>query len=120
MSYRHERVGFRFTNVSLDVSDRLRVLATEPRVRLQHGQVDRYVVSFWLVPSTDYEWIERAIQEYQLGESDYGIVVSLVTESDSAMVAVPDFARTLFRRVGGRLEFSFTSIGPDDQGADAH
>jgi hypothetical protein len=115
MSYHNERIGFRFMNLSRDVSDGLRALATNPTtVRPEHGQPDRYVVSFWLEPNIDYDWIQGAIHENRLDESQYGLFVSLVTESDSDIVAVPDFARELFRKVGGRLEFSFTSVEPDD------
>jgi hypothetical protein len=120
MSFRHERIGFRFLNLPRDISERLRTLAANSTVRPQHGQLDRYVVSFWLEPSNNYDWIEHAIQEHELSEADYGLFASLVTESDSDMMAVPDFVKALFRRVGGRLEFSFTSVEPNDLSSGSH
>src|SRR5262249_34930738 len=113
MNYRHERFGFRFLNLSRDASDCVRTLTANSTVRLQHGKTDRYVVSFWLEPGINYDWVEGAIQDHELDATDYGLFISLVTDSDSDILAVPDFVRTLFRRVGGRLEFSFTSVEPD-------
>jgi hypothetical protein len=115
MSYRKERVGFRFMNVSHDVAVRLHARVANATVRPMHGSPDRYVVSLsWLDPAGDYDWIGDAVHEHHLEEADYGLFVSLVTEAESAIVSVPDFARALFRRVGGRLDFSFTCLGPEE------
>ncbi len=120
MSYRKERVGFRFLNLSRDAADSLRSLTGNPAIKPKHGQPDRYVLSFWLEPGISYGWIDSTIQEHRLDESEYGFFVSLVTDSDSDMIAVPDFAKNLFRRLGGRLEFSFTLVDPTDPAVGDH
>ena len=46
MSYRNERVMFRFMNLPHDVADSLHALTVNGKVNAQHNQPGRYVVAF--------------------------------------------------------------------------
>jgi hypothetical protein len=50
------------------------------------------------------------VQNEGIPDSEYGIFVSIATAHDSEIVEVPAFVLALHRRVGGKVEFSFTFI----------
>jgi hypothetical protein len=111
MSYREDRIAFRFVNLTKEEADELSKHRADAIVRPQRGDPGKYIMSFPnmnLNAEDDYSWIEVLIQKYGLSEDKYDFFVSLLTDSDRNVMVVPKFARALFRRIGGQIEFSYT------------
>jgi hypothetical protein len=119
MSYLEESVGFQFFNLTKAEADELSTHIKNAIVRSQHRQPDKYAVTFRdMTPEEDYTWLEALIEKYGLSEDRYRFFISFLTKSDRNIVAMPKFARALFRRIGGQIDFSGTYNGkyPDDEG----
>ena len=108
--YHKRRDAFRFKRLDQKTSDRVLQLEPSATVRKSRKEKDRFVVSFWLEEAKDYSWLESFIQEHQVKRQEYDFFISLVTESDSEIIAVPDYVQEMFKALGGDLLFSFTVV----------
>lgn len=68
------------------------------------------VAIFDLQEEIDYSWINAFIKEYDINDDSYGFCMSIVTESDTDGIHVPQYVRELITEIGGNLDFSFVSI----------
>lgn len=110
MADKRERVGFRFFRLSKDQADEVAKLYPKVSIRPSRVSAEHYVVSWWLQETETYDWLMDFLAEAKLGYEDYGLFVSLRTDSDSDIIRVPQFALELSRRVGGVVDFSYTII----------
>ncbi len=110
---KRERVGFRFFRLSRDQVDKVAKIYPKASIRPSRVGSEHYVVSWWLEEIETYDWLMDFLTEAKLGYEDYGLWVSLRTDSDSDIIRVPQFALELSRRVGGVIDFSYTIIGQE-------
>lgn len=113
MSNKLERVGFRFFRLQKSQADEIAKLYPKVNIRPARGSSEHYVVSWWLQETETYDWLMDFLAEANLGYEDYGLFVSLRTDSDTDIIRVPQFALDLSRRVGGVIDFSYTYIGQE-------
>jgi hypothetical protein len=110
MACKMERVGFRLFRLSKAQVGEITKLYPKAEVRPARGSSGGYVVSWWLQETETYDWLIDFLADAKLGHEDYGLFVSLRTDSDSDIIRVPQFALELSRRVGGVIDFSYTYI----------
>ena len=111
MSYEgNEKFGFRFGSLSEAQAHALREHCPSVEVRPRRDTPGRFVGSFSLSLTDNYDWLQPFVQEGNISDSEYGLFVSLVTRHDSEIVSLPPFVLDLHRRVGGGIDFSFTVV----------
>lgn len=111
--HRKDVFAFRFLALSPVTLEALRKLCPEAisrPVRKREGMVTGV---FDLDGDHDYTWIKSFIDQHQIPECDYGLFVSVSTDSDSEIISLPKFAAEIFRAVGGGIDFSFTVLSED-------
>ena len=109
--YRKVRYAFRFLNVPLHLAEELRAL--KPGLELKtakYKDTENLVVSLELTDGCNYDWLPGLIARHSLSPMVYGVWVSLVTESVSDGVRVPEFLIDILKKVGGQFDFSFTCV----------
>jgi hypothetical protein len=116
MAYNNERYWFRFFHLSRGQGDKLRSHYFYDGIRAMANRdfPEQFVVSIPLTESLELAPICDFIRAEHLEESEYGVFISLLTELETAIVTVPGFVQRLVRDVGGKIEFSFTVIHPDE------
>lgn len=70
----------------------------------------KYVVAIGLEDNVDMEPIKKYLDSYN-GKLNHDFFISVATCNDSEIVEVPSFVVECIRYIGGKLTFSFTSIG---------
>ena len=108
--HRKDVFAFRFLALSSSSLEELRKIcpqAISRPVRRREGLVTGV---FDLQVDQDYSWVKAFIAKHLVSENDYGLFVSVSTDSDSEIVSLPKFAADLFREVGGGIDFSFTVL----------
>ncbi len=109
--YHNERIAFRFVGFPKKAVPLLKKAL--PGVELKMGKqkkTQKLVISFQLNKNLKHKKLRAFLRQNKISPNTYGLWVSLVTERDSDGVRVPAFAAELFRKVGGKLDFSFTSV----------
>jgi hypothetical protein len=110
--WRTERFSVRFSDLR---DDELEALQALPKVQIKTRKSDTATVALLeLMDSSDSNELLRFLNEKNFAPTRYAIWVSVVTESDTGGVAVPDFVLDLIRNTVGGLSFSFVALGPDD------
>jgi hypothetical protein len=71
---------------------------------------NKVVVSIKLSSKLNAKLISDAISQSRIPRRNYGIWVSLVTESDHDGVTVPVWICDLHERIGGKIDFSVTMV----------
>ena len=109
--YRKEKIIFRFVDIPDELLPSLKeaLEGIEMRVKRREGG-KTMVVAFDLDENTNYEKLWSFIIERRIPPSQYGLWISLVTDTDNGGVHVPEYAIELYRRTGGQLDFSFVVI----------
>ncbi len=77
------------------------------------GKLKNSLASTFVIPITneqDAKKIKDKFYEFNIGNMEYGIWVSLVSELDEDGLKVPDYISELHRNIGGKLDFSFTIV----------
>ena len=75
---------------------------------------DQFTVSFKLKEQADYSWVGPLLEEKKVPRTSCNLFVSVVTEYDSEIVSLPDFALTLQLELAIGIDFSFTVVFPED------
>lgn len=116
MSYEgNEEFWFRFTSLSEVQVQALQAHCVNVEVRPKRNRSGQFVASFQLSHTSAYDWLPSFIKDCNIGDSEYGLFVSLVTSYDSEIVTLPAFVLDIHRRVGGQIEFSFTMVSDSSQ-----
>lgn len=119
--YKEEHFTFRFHNLTKEEADEFSRYIQNAEVKPHHHPSDKYAVISIVNQEQDHSWIEALIQKFNIPEENYGFIVYYFTEYPTPVFSVPEFIRTLFRRIGGRFDFRFEVLGaPPDDEADTH
>jgi hypothetical protein len=113
MAYRTVRIGFRFLALTEQALVELREFQDAVMSRSSLTNPGFVTGGFDLNEEKSYDWIGPFVAKHGIDESDYGLFVSLRTDSDSDMVTIPDFALNLSREIGGEIAFSFTVLSDE-------
>lgn len=76
---------------------------------------ETFNVIFTINTSFNIEEVQRLIDDLGIDKKSRGLWVSLSTERDSDGMHAPDFVINAYLRLGGQLDFSFTSIDTEDE-----
>lgn len=109
--YHKEKYAMRFveiTSIDLDVIKALLQGVVIKARKWKDGP--NYVVLIDIEPDSDLSALAQFIAERSMPESNFGVWASLVTESDSDGLCVPDYVLKWIRCIGGAVNFSFTSV----------
>lgn len=114
MGYARVRVSVRFLRLG-------RVQMDELLAHYKHAQAfpsrrapGEVGVSLPLDDAFDVEWLAGFVERHELPEAERDMFVSLLTNYDTRIVAVPRVASELHKRIGGELVLSFTYADEDD------
>ncbi len=108
--FRAEKYSFVLLNIS---SDLIKELTEIFDIDVSFGLLRESSVPVAVISMYDESNIDKiigAIEHLHLDESTYEIRISLVTESDSDGLSVPDFITHLHRRIGGHISFSYVLV----------
>ena len=101
---------FRFESLSESQVRALRQHCGSVEVRPIGNVPDRFVASFQFDPVEKYDWLESFVRVGNISDSEYGVFVYVESTHPTPIVELPPFVVELYRRIGGRMEFSFTIL----------
>lgn len=102
--------SYRIIDVGSDLLELLknRLNRYDLEINKYYKNKSNFVISLQLDESLDYGQFADVLNS--VCNLKKGLYVSLVTESDSDGLSIPIFVIDLFRRIGGTIDFSFTSV----------
>jgi hypothetical protein len=108
--------------LSREQCDKLRAAYFYDGIRAMPSKEEpgKFGITIPLTESLGLEPAKAFARDEKLDEGSYGVVVSLVTESETDVVAVPKFVRDFIHDFGGALDFSFTVIYSDEVDVTGH
>ena len=110
------KCNFRLLRLTSEHLARLRELGDGAPMRERQAEDETWVAVIPLQPDRSYQWIGKFLEEHDLGERAHGFFLSVVSETDSEIVRVPDYVVDLIRELDGVVvDFSFTYIELDDE-----
>lgn len=111
--YQTERVTFRVMDVHAEMLPALHAAARGCEFTASEGKKrGRLAVFIGLKNSEPCARLCKFVLKHKLRQTKYGLSISLVTERHSDGLRVPEFAIRMVRRIGGQLDFRFTTIKP--------
>ena len=103
-------VTFRLLAAATGLANEVVLKFPSANVRESRIAPKRSLVAVPIQNQGDADWIANLVRERGLDDGSYEMVVSVESENDSEMSLLPEHASSLFRRIGGRLEFAYTLL----------
>lgn len=103
--FREERFYFRLIGLTEDQKEKLKKYVKSFKEG-KHWKTGEIVLSFPLEITKDYGFLENFLHEAGLSDEKFGIYISLITDNDNDGISVPDYILKIYKRVGGRIDFS--------------
>ena len=112
VAYRNERYFFRLFGLNKPLREKLKkvFIGTGIEVNEVTSKENIWVTVLTLKENCNYEDLYQFVNDNQVSASDYGIRVSLVTETDSSGVDVPPYIIEIIQKIGGKMAFTFTVV----------
>ncbi|WP_156955817.1 hypothetical protein [Solidesulfovibrio alcoholivorans] len=109
---RFEKFSFRIIGASEDIVNNIGSVLDESLFKQRDYYKDKNlkVISVELKEGVDYSNFIALIKSSKVERRKCGIFASLVTDSDTSGIAVPDFVVDMYLEIGYALDFSFTVI----------
>ena len=107
-------VALRFIRITEEEAGRVMGFCPEAKRHRHKDHNDQFTVSFKLKEQADYSWVGPLLEEKKVPRTSCNLFVSVVTEYDSEIVSLPDFALTLQLELAIGIDFSFTVVFPED------
>jgi hypothetical protein len=114
MGYARVRVSVRFLRLGRLQMDELLAHYKHAQAFPARRAPGEIGVSLTLDDAFDVEWLAGFVERHELPEAERDMFVSLLTNYDTRIVAVPKVASELHKRIGGELVLSFTYADEDD------
>ncbi len=104
-------ICLRFVGISKSQYDHIEALCNEFEIECRKIN-SNYVVAVKLEIQKSFDKIIELFDRCNFEKDQYGLFISIVTESDSEILEIPPAYVDLSRKIGGKIEFSFTCVFP--------
>lgn len=107
--------SFRFSNITAKQAEDLRkktnyVRISLPQERISSRRNGGVVGIVSLRKNIEYKWISAYMKKHRISKSKCDVFVSIRTEYDTRIFALPNYAMKVIHNTGVDITFSFTSI----------